>query len=67
MKKYWVGVLKGKYEDHEVVKADEPTPEEYPQFQYMVGPFDTKKKATARAKTEKNQDGMFHPFPGHPR
>ena len=61
MKKYWVGVLKIKYTDHDVINetADNVTPQKYPQYDYIIGPFDDEAAATARAKTEKNQTGMF--------
>jgi len=68
MEKFWVGVIKGQWENHDVFSAaGDPEPADYPQYEYVVGPFDTKKEADARAAKEKNQEGMFHAFPGHSR
>jgi hypothetical protein len=65
---FWVGVLKGQYENHEVFSSSkDPEPEDFPKYDYVVGPFSKKKEAEKKAREEKNQTGMFHPFPGHPR
>lgn len=60
-KTYWVGVLKTKYTDHEVVHCTEAdaNPEKYPQYDYMVGPFDNEEVAKTYAKKEKNKTGTF--------
>jgi hypothetical protein len=58
--KYWVGVLKGKYQGHDVIEDNDPTEERYKQkYDYLVGPFDDREKAVARAATERNCAGTF--------
>ena len=56
---FWVGVRKDRYADHDVVQTSEPNENDYPQYDYMIGPFDVREKAEARAKTEKNCTGTF--------
>jgi len=53
---YYVRVLKGSYEGHEDAN---PTPKKYPKYDYVVGPFKTRKEAEERARTEKNLTGTF--------
>jgi len=66
--KFWVGVLKGQWENHEVFASKgEPEPTDYPQYDYVVGPFETKPDADKRAAREKNQEGMFRELPGTSR
>jgi hypothetical protein len=60
MKKYWVGVLKGRWEDHRVFEFQgDPEPSDAPDCDYVIGPFDTKAEAQVRAKAEHNKTGMF--------
>ncbi len=67
--KYWVGVVKGRYENHEVFVDNDKkhvTPKNYPNYDYIVGPFDNKSKAEAYAKKVKNNIGtFFDPFCNH--
>ena len=65
---YWVGVLKGKYQTHEVFTCSgDPEPTGYPQYDYVIGPYNKRIDAETRAKLETNTTGMFHPYPGDPR
>lgn len=67
-KAWWVGVLKGKWENHRVFEFDgDPEPSDCPDCDYVLGPFKEKKAAEARARTEHNQTGMFtDPFGPQP-
>lgn len=65
--KYWVGKLKDQFDGFKVFRAIEPEAEDYPEYEYVIGPFDEQSAANARAKKEHASAGMFHPFPGHPR
>lgn len=58
---YWVGVVTGSYDKHEVFQAEEEdvTPEKYPRYDYTVGPYPSKKEAAKRAAIEKNKTGTF--------
>ena len=70
MKIYYVGVCKDKWTGHDVVEGEsgkEVNETNYPQYDYMIGPYTDKTTAEDRARIEENKTGMFHPFPGHPR
>lgn len=58
---WWVGVLKGSYCNHDVFTDAEEncTPQKYPQFDYVIGPYTSKAAAEERARNEKNKTGTF--------
>ena len=68
MKSFWVGVIKGQWDNHRVFEFNgEPEPKDCPDCDYVIGPFDNREEAEKRAKTEKNQTGMFRdPFGPQP-
>jgi hypothetical protein len=57
---YWVGV-KSRPPQTVFQQADENKVNEknYPQFAYCLGPYESKAKAEADAKTHVNKDGTF--------
>lgn len=59
-KAWWVGVLKGKWDNHRVFEFEgDPEEKDCLDCDYVIGPFDKKEDAEKRAKTEHNQTGMF--------
>ena len=57
--KFWVGVRKGVFQDHDVIECDLPTEKTHPQYDYVIGPYRNKEEAAKRSKTEQNRTGMF--------
>ena len=68
VKAWWVGVLKGKWEGHRIFEFDgDPNPNDAPDCDYVIGPYENKVEAEKRAQTERNQTGMFRdPFGPQP-
>lgn len=62
-KRYWVGVKNRPPQTviHDI--DDNITKEKYPQYSYMLGPYDNKKEAEKASKEHVNIDGTFNdPF-----
>ena len=66
--RWWVGVLRGHYRDHKTFSfLGEPTSEDCPDCNYVIGPYDTEDEAKKRAATENNCTGTFtDPFGPQP-
>ena len=59
---FWVGVKPaGRPENNTVFRAEEDTvtPQNYPAYDYVTGPFKTKAEAVAFASKHVNVDGTF--------
>lgn len=59
---YWIGVPKEKGQPNRVIESSQPTPEEFPWADYLVGPFETRETAETHVIQDPAVLGFVDPF-----